>query len=162
MGDKHDPTAVLIRVGCANKEVMTSLAIDIIKFSNLPLAAKKCHKFKEIWLPLLSVPQLCKCKLTVTFKVETVEISNSEGDVLITGFLDPTKDLFMVPIDDDDGEQQRVTLGFAWAVSQRAETEYNGIVRPILTPEQHTAANAYTISCVPAFISYLHTCAGFP
>ena len=43
------------------------------------------------------------------------------------------------------------------------ETEYKGIVRPLqLTPAQHTAANAYTISCVPALISYLHACAGFP
>ena len=38
IGENHDPTAAPIRVGCANKEVMTSLAIDIIKFSNLPLA----------------------------------------------------------------------------------------------------------------------------
>ena len=142
---------------------MTSLATDIIKFNNLPLAAKKCHKFKEIWLPLLSVPQLCKSKLTVTFKGETVEISNSEGEVLITGYLDPAKDLFMVPIyDDDDAKPQRVTSGFAGAAGQLVETEYNGIVRPILTPEQHTAAMAHSISCVPALISYLHACAGFP
>ena len=49
------------------------------------------------------------------------------------------------------------------AAGQRVETEYKGIVRPIqLTIEQHTATNAYTISCVPALISYLHACAGFP
>ena len=100
---------------------MTSLATDIIKFNNLPLAAKKCRKFKKIWLPLLSVPQLCKGKLAVTFKGETVEISNREGDVLITGFLDPVKDLFMVPIG-DEAEQQRVTSGFDGAVGQRVET----------------------------------------
>ena len=120
-GDRHDPTAAPIRVGCANKAVMISLATDNIKFSNLPLAAKKCHKFKEIWLPLLSVPQLCKSKLTVTFKGETVEISNSVGDVLITGFLDPTKDLFKVPID-NDAEQQRVASGFAGVAGERVET----------------------------------------
>ena len=61
-GAQHDPTADPIRVGCANKAVMVSLAEDIIYFNKLPLAAKKCHKFKEIWLPLLSVPQLCKHK----------------------------------------------------------------------------------------------------
>ena len=98
----------------------------------------------------------------MTFKGETVDINNSEGDVLITGFLDPVKDLFMVPID-DDAEQQRVTSGFAGAAGQRVETEYKGIVRPLqLTPAQHTAANAYTISCVPVLTSYLHACAGFP
>ena len=55
-GKQDDPTADPIRVGCANKAVMVSLAEDIIYFNRLPLAAKKCHKFKEIWLSLLSVP----------------------------------------------------------------------------------------------------------
>ena len=97
---------------------MQSLAEDIIHFNKLPLAAKKCHKFKEIWLPLLSVPQLCKSKLTVTFKGETVEISDSDGNTHITGFLDPVKDLFMIPID-DDAEEQRVKepIGFTGGTS---------------------------------------------
>ena len=56
IGEKYNTTAAPIRVGCANKEVMNSLATDIIKFNNLPIAAKKCHKFKKIWLPLLFIP----------------------------------------------------------------------------------------------------------
>lgn len=48
MGEKHDPTAATIQVECANKEVTNSLATDIIKFNNFPLAAKKCHKFMNI------------------------------------------------------------------------------------------------------------------
>ena len=52
---RHDPTAATIHVRCANKSVMKSLAEDIIYFDKMPLAAKKCHKFNEIWLPLLSV-----------------------------------------------------------------------------------------------------------
>ena len=148
IGEKHDLTAAPIQVGCVNKEVMTSLATDIINFNNLPLAAKKCHKFKEIWLPLLSIPQLCKSKLTVAFKEETVDISNSEGDVLITGFLDPVKDLFMVPID-DEAEQQRMTSGFAGATGQRVETEYKGIVQPIkLTTEQQNNRTTYCYQCI--------------
>ena len=97
-GAQHDPTADPICVGCANKGVMVSLAKDIIYFNKLPLPVK----FKEIWLPLLSVPQLCKNKLTVTFKGDTVEVSDSDSDSngLITGFLDPMKGLFMVLIDD--------------------------------------------------------------
>ena len=47
-GERHDTTADTIRVGCANKGVMESLAEDIIYFNKLPLEAKKCHKFKEI------------------------------------------------------------------------------------------------------------------
>ena len=57
-GKQHDSTTDSIRVGWANKAVMVSLAEDIIHFNKLPLATKKCHKFKEIWLPLLSLPQI--------------------------------------------------------------------------------------------------------
>ena len=165
-GERHDSPAATIRVGCANKGVMESLAEDIIYFDKLPLAAKKCRKFKEIWLPLLSVPQLCKAKLTVTFKGETVEVSDSDDTVLITGLLDPEKVLFLVPIDDCAAEQrvkERELLMFVGTASQCIETGYDGIVRPILlTSEQHTTANAYSITNIPALISYLHVCAGFP
>ena len=47
-GEQHDTTADTIRVDCANKGVMKSLDEDVIYFNKLPLAAKKCHKFKEI------------------------------------------------------------------------------------------------------------------
>ena len=103
----------------------------------------------------------------MTFKGETVEISDSNSDILITGYLDPVKDLFMVPIDGVVAEKQRVemllTLGFSGAIRQRMETEYKGIVCPILlTTELHTAANTYKISCIPALILYMQACAGFP
>ena len=94
---------------------------------------------------------------------------NSRGQqqyriVLFTGFLDPVRDLCMVPID-DQAEEQRVKEknGFAGAAIKCIETDYNGVIQLILlTSEQHPAANAYAITNVPALISYLHTCAGFP
>ena len=86
-GERHDSTVPTIRVGCANKGVMESLAADIIYFDKLPLEAKRCHKFREIWLPLLSVPQLCKANLTVTFKGDTVEVSDSDGNILERGII---------------------------------------------------------------------------
>ena len=58
LGEQHNSNADPIRVGCANRAVMVSLTEDVIYFNKLPLAVKKCHKFKEIWLPLLSMPQL--------------------------------------------------------------------------------------------------------
>ena len=70
----------------------------------------------------------------------------------------------MVPLD-DDAEEQRVKepTGFVGVTSHWIETDYNGVVRLLLlTSEQHTEANAYSISNVPALISYLHACAGFP
>ena len=148
---------------------MILLAEDIIHFNKFQFTTKKCHSLKKIWLPLLSVPQLCKSKLTVTFKRETVEISDSDGNIIITGYPNPVKDLFMVPINDVSSmvEYQKVnmslTSGFTGATGQRVETGYDGVVSPILlTVEQHTAANTHTISCVSALISYLHACASFP
>ena len=85
---------------------MKSLAKDIIYFDKLPLAAKKCHKLNEMWLPLLSVPQLCKANLTVIINGETLEVSDSDGSILITGFLDLINDLFLVPINDRAKEQR--------------------------------------------------------
>ena len=165
-GARHGPTAATIRVGCANKGVMKSLAEDIIYFDKLPLAAKKYHKFNEIWLPLFSVPQLCKVKLTVTFKGETVDVSDNDGNILITGFLDPVKGLFLVPINNHATEQRvkhRETSGFTSTARQCDETDYDGVVQPILlTAEEHTAANAYRITNIPVLISYLHARAGFP
>ena len=112
------------------------------------------------------MPQLCQNKLTVTFKGETVEVSDSDGNVLITGFLDPVEDLFMVPINDCAEEQkvkEKESLGFSGTASQWIETDYDGVVRPILlTSEQHTAANAYSITSILALISYHHACAGLP
>ena len=112
------------------------------------------------------MPQLCKAKLTVTFKGETVEVSDSDGNILITGFLDPIKGLFLVPIDDRATEQRakrREPSMFAGNARHSMEIDYDGIVEPILlTTEEHTAANAYRIANIPALISYLHACAGFP
>lgn len=47
-GERHDPVVDPIQIGCANKEVIVLLAKDINRFNSLPLAAKKCQKFKEI------------------------------------------------------------------------------------------------------------------
>ena len=96
-----------------------SLAKDIIYFNKLPLTTKKYHKFKEMWLLLTSMPQLCKTKITVIFKRDIVEASDSYGNVLITGFLDPMMNFFMIPIV-DNAEEQRVKepTGYVGATSQ--------------------------------------------
>lgn len=58
---------------------------DLVQQS--PIGRKKCHKFKDKWLPLLSIPQLCKTKLTVKFKGEIVKVSDNDGNRLIQDFL---------------------------------------------------------------------------
>ena len=58
-------------------------------------------------------------KLTVTFKGETVEVNDSDGNIFITGFLDPVKDLFMVLIDNRVKEQRvKESSGFAGTACQ--------------------------------------------
>ena len=82
-----------------------------------------------------SVPQLCKNKLSVTFKGQTVKVSNSNGNALITGFLDPVKYLFMVPINNRAEKRkarEKESPMFAGTANQWIETNYNGVVRPIL------------------------------
>ena len=91
MEEKFDSTADLLWVAYANKEANILLVSGIICFNKLTLAAKKCNKFKEIWLLLLSIPQLCKSKLTMSFKGETAKISDSDRNIFIPGYLDPAQ-----------------------------------------------------------------------
>ena len=43
------------------------------------------------------------------------------------------------------------------------QIDYNDVTAPfLLSDEKHTAANAYCITNIPALISYLHACVGFP
>ena len=112
------------------------------------------------------MPPLCKNKLTVTFKGETVEVNDNDGNVLITGFIDPLKDLFRVSINNCAEEQcvkEKESPMFAGTVSQWIETDYDGVVQSILlTSEQDTAANAYIIANILALISYVPHLRWFP
>lgn len=115
-------------------------------------------------MPLLSVPhvpQLCKSKLTIKYKGETVEVSDKDSNILITDFLDPVKNLFMVSINGVAEEQQRMNSIARFSV-QRVDTKYRGTIQSMaFYKAQHTAVNAYNIEYVPALILYLHATAGF-
>ena len=50
--------------------------------------------------PLLSVKTLCDNDLDVLFKRDKVTVTNEGGDTVLEGALDPTTDLYMVPLDD--------------------------------------------------------------
>ena len=59
--DKRSLEALPDRVGCdsANGSVMRAVATDKRSLEALPDRARDCHKFTDITLPLVSVPQLC-------------------------------------------------------------------------------------------------------
>ena len=101
------------------------------------------------------------------FEGKTVEVSDMDSTILITGYLDPVKNLFVVTCGSEAAEKQKVQRmlmkGFASVAGRRVETEYKRIVRPIaLSVAQHNAVNAYNIEYMSALISYLHATAGFP
>ena len=110
------------------------------------------------------MPQLCITKFAITFNEEIVEVSDSDGTILTTIFLDPVKDLFMIPIVDNAKEQRvKVPTGIAGIIIKCIETDNDGVVCLVfLVYEQHTAANVYNITNIPVLISYLRACSGFP
>ena len=83
VGDKHDPLAPVVTVGCANDAAIRSTARDSIRFKKLPPKAKVCHKFKDVTTPLISVSQLCQEDMTVMFDKKGVLVNNSEGETVI-------------------------------------------------------------------------------
>ena len=165
-GEQHDPIADPIRFNCAKQAVIVSRVKDIIYLQNFLLSPRSATSLKKFGCHCYLCINYEKEKLTVTFKGETVEVSDSDsdGNVLITNFLDSMKDLFMVPVDYNVGEQRvKESTGFAGATSQLIKTNYDGVVRPILLmSKQHIAANASTITNVSTLISNLHACARFP
>ena len=58
-GDDENLLQRGLAVGTANGGTMYSVASDVLKLCHLPLDARRCHKFAEIHLPLISVGKIC-------------------------------------------------------------------------------------------------------
>ena len=99
VGDAHDPTHQSVSVGTANNGLMRSVVANIIKLAQLPLEARRCLKFKEITLPLLSVGRFCQQGMEVTFTKDKVTVCNQQGLIVLTGRRDPVRNLYLVPLD---------------------------------------------------------------
>lgn len=78
---------------------MQSVAADIIKLAQLSLEARRCLKFKEVTLPLLSVGQFCQYGMEVTFTKDNVTVCNQQGLIVLTSRRDPIQNLYLVPLD---------------------------------------------------------------
>jgi len=116
---------------------MQATATGVVAIPQLPKTARGCHKFKDIHLPLISVPKLCQAGCNVNFSKSKVDVTSHSGEYLITGVMDPTRNLYVFPIPDHASETQAIV------------------------PSMHTAANAYVIETTKAFLQYLHATAGF-
>eukprot|EP00532_Pseudo-nitzschia_australis_P007412 CAMPEP_0168164686 /NCGR_PEP_ID=MMETSP0139_2-20121125/1074_1 /TAXON_ID=44445 /ORGANISM="Pseudo-nitzschia australis, Strain 10249 10 AB" /LENGTH=122 /DNA_ID=CAMNT_0008081729 /DNA_START=152 /DNA_END=517 /DNA_ORIENTATION=- len=88
-----------ITVGCANGTHMQATATDVLAIPQLPTAARSCHKFKDMHIPLISVPKLCQAGCKVNFSKDKVDVTSSSGEHLhLTGLRDITRNLYTVPI----------------------------------------------------------------
>eukprot|EP00536_Pseudo-nitzschia_multiseries_P013056 jgi/Psemu1/33974/gm1.33974_g len=73
-GGAHQDTPGALTVGCANGSKMLSMATDLLDLPRLPPAARGCHKFAEVELPLVSVPKLCSSRCHVEFSKDNVTV----------------------------------------------------------------------------------------
>lgn len=84
LGNAHDPSKQGIPIGTTNNRLMQSVATDIIQLAQLPLEARRCLRFKEVMLPLLSVGQFCQHGMKVTFAKDIVTVCNPQGIIVLT------------------------------------------------------------------------------
>eukprot|EP00532_Pseudo-nitzschia_australis_P000442 CAMPEP_0168189478 /NCGR_PEP_ID=MMETSP0139_2-20121125/16376_1 /TAXON_ID=44445 /ORGANISM="Pseudo-nitzschia australis, Strain 10249 10 AB" /LENGTH=177 /DNA_ID=CAMNT_0008112333 /DNA_START=527 /DNA_END=1056 /DNA_ORIENTATION=- len=117
---------------------MQATARDILAIPELPESARGCHKFKDIHLPLISVPKLCRAGCKVQFSKTKVDVTSQSRQHLITGILDPMRNLYMFPIPD-----------------------CTPVPAAMPGPQAHTAHNAYAIKSTRTLLQYLHATANF-
>ena len=135
----HQHTTNGVTVGCANGSTMQSKATDCLDPGNLPIPARTCHKFKEVHLPLVSVPKLCAHGCKVHFGPTAIHITKNE-QVLLSGTKDPTHNLCMVPLHDTMTGWPRC---------------------PHIVPPA-TAANAYNLTRTTQQLAFLYASTGYP
>ena len=137
IGTNPQPTAQGVIVGCTNRSYMCATATDTLDLPQLPAEARECHKLRNISLPLISVPKLCRAGCKDNFHQNTVTIIDHRGTELITGVRDPTHNLYIIKV------PMRTPIA------------------AVPTPHP-TAAGAYTLCPAKDLIQYFHATAGFP
>jgi len=75
---------------------MRAVATDKLSLEALLDRARDCHKFADITLPLVSVPQLCDSDMDVLFIQTSVTVTNAIGYTVLEGNRDPFLNLCMV------------------------------------------------------------------
>ena len=77
-----------------------STATEIVNFHGLPTAAKICHKFPDNQLvdPLLSLGKLTEHGCRIVFKKDMVEVTNSDGLLILVGQKPIGRNIYTVPL----------------------------------------------------------------
>ena len=154
---------------------MRSVAIDQFPLKGVPADARRCYKFKEVSLPLVSVGKFCIHGMKLHFGEHNVKVHNKDNKILLVGYCDPLRSLYMIPIEDNNVSQERVNIPEP-RVGPKKEPSVNpsmqitvpGIPRSLSVPKApvppepvQQAAGAYEIRNVPTLISYLDATAGW-
>ena len=126
--------------------MMRAVATDKLSLKALPDRARDYHKFSDITLPLVSVPQLCDSNMDVLFAKTSVTVTNATGDTVLEGHRDPFRNLYMVPLENSPPPTRVVSA----------------MIDDPIVLSRHTASNAYEIKAVTVLVSYFHAAAGFP
>ena len=84
-------------VKCANNQTISSSKTGVLNLPSLPLGARNVHLFDGISEPLLSIGVLCDNGLKATFDSTKVDITNTAGEVVLSGNRDSRR-MYMLPI----------------------------------------------------------------
>eukprot|EP00536_Pseudo-nitzschia_multiseries_P003803 jgi/Psemu1/8562/gm1.8562_g len=146
----------------------------MLDLHQLPAKARGCHKFKEVDLPLVSVPKLCNHGYQVTFTRDNVEVLGPAKNTVLEGVRDPLRNLYMVPL-----HSEPASLAPPWcpllflqysqlpALSRRRQLQQGLLPYPQKTKtykfKLHVGAGgAYQIQAVPKLLNFYHAAVGYP
>ena len=170
-GEAHDSETTSIPVGTANDEVMRSVATDRFPLAGVPAGARRCYKFRQVSLPLVSVGKLCVHGMKVHFDEHHVKVYNQANKLLLVGHRDPLRNLYMIPIEDSQekenapeprvGPKKQSSVNSMRIIAPGIPRSLSVTKSPDPSELVQTAASAYEIRNVPALISYLHATAGW-
>lgn len=99
-GGKENKQAPTIDVVCANSDSMQSVSTDDLSLSRLPAAARHCHKFDEVTMPLVSVGQFCDAGLSVLFTQYEAVVRDATGTPVLRAWRDPLRKLYLMNLTD--------------------------------------------------------------
>ena len=82
-GDGENALNKGLAVSTANGGTMYSVASDVLKLCQLPLGARRCHKYAEVHLLLISVGKICQHGFTVTFTPDSVIVTRDHDKEVV-------------------------------------------------------------------------------
>ena len=146
------PTKSGIVVNLPNGDAITSTHTAILNIPTVPSTARDAHVFPQLTGSLLSIGKLTDAGLTATYRSDRVFITNSEGDILLTGRRSPTTQLWMIDMENPNPPISSMPALHAASTVIRNENDWQ------LVSFYHAALGSPSISTMitAAELGYLH------